>query len=176
MPTLIFCGTCERVLRLKAVLEEIIEPVVDSLGLLLYDLEFVKEGGSRILRLYIDKDGGVSLGECETVSRAGEARLDELDPIPSAYRLQVGSPGVERKLTKPWHYEKYLGHRVKVKLFTAYKFGESHSAKSFDGVLKLYRKDAVCFLDSQGEMLCLPHDMVSSCRLLVFDDAGSTGK
>ena len=157
---------------MKAALEEIVLPVVCSLGLQLYELEFVKEGGTRILRLYIDKEGGVSLGDCESASRAVEAVLDERDPIQESYRLQVGSPGVERKLTKPWHYEKHIGHRVRVRLFKPYRFSENLSTKTFSGILEKYGAGEACFLDSQGELFCLPLDMVSSCRLLVFDDTG----
>ena len=74
------------------------EPFVEANGLELVDLEFVKEGVNWYLRVYIDKDGGVNIDDCELVSRALEAKLDEIDPIEQAYILEVSSPGIDRPL------------------------------------------------------------------------------
>ena len=98
-------------------LEALLEPVAISQGYELYDIEYVKEGPDRILRLYIDKEGGIDLDDCEKVSRAAEVVLDEHNPITGEYRLQVSSPGVERKIKKAAHYARYIGHKVSIRLF-----------------------------------------------------------
>ena len=155
---------------MNAILDKLITPVVEEMGLELYDMEFVKEGGMRILRLFIDKEGGVNLNDCENVSRAVEAVLDEHDPIPTAYRLQVGSPGIERKLAKPGHFTKHIGDRVTVKLFAPHKVSETVVQKTFSGVLIGYDEENISLKDSDGETFCFPITKVSTCRLRVFDD------
>jgi ribosome maturation factor RimP len=111
-------------------LESLIAPVVEANGVELYDMEFVKEGGNRILRLFIDKEGGVDLNDCERVSRAVSTVLDEHDPIESSYRLQVGSPGIERRIVKPEHFRRYVGHRVTIKLFAPHSPQEPDASES----------------------------------------------
>lgn len=97
--------------------EALAEPVAQSLGLLLWDVEFVKEGAAWYLRLYIDKDEGVTIEDCEAFSKLVDKRLDEVDPIEQSYYLEVSSPGVERELKKDWHFEAMQGNQVKVMLF-----------------------------------------------------------
>ena len=161
---------------MNAILDKLITPVVEDMGLELYDTEFVKEGGTRILRLFIDKEGGVNLNDCENVSRAVEAVLDEHDPIPASYRLQVGSPGVERKLAKPGHFTRHIGDRVTIKLFAPHKVSESVSRKTFIGVLVGYDEENISLEDSDGTTFCFPIAHISSCRLRVFDDESPSGK
>ena len=160
---------------MKDILTELVAPVVEKMGLELYDLEFVKEGGFRILRLFIDKEGGVSLGDCEAASRAVEKALDEKDPIPSAYRLQVGSPGVERALTKPAHFARYMGRRVRVRLFSPHSIGGAQGRKTFAGKLASHDKAQTCFEGEDGGTFCVPSEKISSCRLLVFEDGAEPG-
>ena len=155
---------------MKEVLEKLITPVVEEMGIELYDMEFVKEGGTRVLRLFIDKDDGVNLNDCENVSRAVEVVLDEHDPIPTSYRLQVGSPGIERKLAKPAHFIKHIGHSVTIKLFAPYKVSDSVNRKTFSGVLIGYDKENISLEDSCGNIFCFKVTQVSSCRLRVFDE------
>ena len=155
---------------MNAILYKLITPVVEEMGLELYDMEFVKEGGNRILRLFIDKEGGVNLNDCENVSRAVEVVLDEQDPIPTSYRLQVGSPGIERKLTKPEHFAKHMGHKVAVKLYAPHKVSETISVKTLIGILVGYEDDSINIKDSRGETYCFKVAQMSSCRLRVFDN------
>ena len=157
---------------MKDVLEKIIAPIVDDMSLELYDMEFVKEGGTRILRLFIDREEGVSLNDCEMVSRAVEAVLDQADPIPHSYRLQVGSPGIERKLTKPDHYHKSIGKKIRIKLFAPIKISETQNQKTFAGVLMEYTDKNICIKTNSDEKMCFPNTQVASCRLFVFDDPG----
>ena len=140
------------------------------MGLELYDMEYVKESGTRILRLFIDKEGGVNLNDCENVSRAVEALLDEHDPIPTSYRLQVGSPGVERKLVRPEHFARYMGQRVTIRLFAPHKVSEKVSRKTFSGVLVGHDEKNISIEDTEDKKYCFPITQMSSCRLRVFDD------
>ena len=90
---------------------ELVQPIVEELGLTLWDVRYVKEGAMWYLRIFIDKDEGVSIDDCETVSRAIDAPLDELDPIEGNYTLEVSSPGIERELILDRHFdsaERYL--------------------------------------------------------------------
>lgn len=93
------------------------EPVAASLGLEIWDVEFVKEAGTRYLRVYIDKAEGVSIQDCEDFSRALDPVLDEADPIPESYVFEVSSAGAERVLKRPGDFERFLGSDVAVKLY-----------------------------------------------------------
>ena len=96
--------------------EELIKPVLEGLGLKLWDARFEKEGTTWYLRYFIDKVGGVNINDCETVSRAVDKLLDVTDPIEQSYILEVSSPGVEREITRDWHYVQCAGQTVQVRL------------------------------------------------------------
>jgi len=100
-----------------AVVWDIAQPIAEGLGLKLWDVRFVKEGASWYLRIIIDKVGGVSITDCENMSRAIDGPLDEADPIDQSYFLEVWSPGIERELTRPEHYEAMAGREVCVALY-----------------------------------------------------------
>ena len=108
----------------------LIEPAVLSLGITLWDVRFVKEGASHYLRIYIDKDGGVGIDDCVAVSHTVDPIIDEADPIDKQYYLEVCSPGVERELTRDWHYKACEGQNICVKLFSPIG-----GKKEFGGVL-----------------------------------------
>lgn len=155
-------------------LEPLITPIVEENGVELYDMEFVKESGSRILRLFIDKDGGVDLSDCERVSRAVSAWLDENDPIEKSYRLQVGSPGIDRRLVKPAHYLRFIGHKVLIKLFAPHAPENPNEAESittgrkkFTGILTGYDNGKTTLKDEDGQIWTFEKKQVSSCRLVV---------
>ena len=93
------------------------EPVVVSHGCTLWDVEYVREGADWFLRLYIDKDGGVNITDCEAISRAVDPILDEKDPIPDSYSFEVCSAGLERVLKRPGDFEQFLGSMVLVRLY-----------------------------------------------------------
>ncbi|WP_420465735.1 ribosome maturation factor RimP [Panacagrimonas sp.] len=93
-----------------------IEPLVESLGYELVLLEFMAQGNAALLRLYVDAEQGVTLGDCEAVSREVAAMLDVDDPIRTAYQLEVSSPGLDRPLTKPGHFEKFTGEKARIEL------------------------------------------------------------
>lgn len=100
----------------SAELAELLEPTVEGLGYELTDLEAKLAGGSGVVRVFIDKPGGVDLTDCEQVSLAVSALLDVEDPIPGNYELEVSSPGLNRKLTKVTHFQRFMGETVKVQM------------------------------------------------------------
>ena len=100
-----------------AAVTSIAKPIAEKLGLILWDVKFVKEGASWYLRIFIDKPGGVTLDDCEAMSRAVNDPLDEVDPINQAYFLEISSPGIERELSRPEHFEAMKGRDVSVNLF-----------------------------------------------------------
>ena len=99
--------------------EKLLEPIVASLGFSVVDVEYVKEGADYYLRAYIDKEGGITVDDCEKVSRSLEEKLDTEDFIPNAYILEVSSPGLGRQLKKEKHYLANIGEKVDVKLYKA---------------------------------------------------------
>ena len=108
-----------------------LEPLVESLGYELVLLEFSPHKGSAMVRLFIDAPGGITLGDCEKVSREVEGVLDVEDPIPQNYRLEVSSPGLDRPLVKLAHYERFAGSVAKVQLVAP-----RNNRRKFQGVLK----------------------------------------
>ena len=102
-------STAERV-------RQIAEPIAEQLGLEIWDIRFLKEGADWFLRIFIDKEGGVDINDCENMSRALDGPLDEQDPIPQSYCLEVSSPGLERELANEEHLKKSVGKKIKVKL------------------------------------------------------------
>jgi len=142
----------------------LLTPAVEACGVTLYDIELLKEGADRILRLYIDKDPAVDLEDCERVSRKAEEVLDAHDPIPTAYDLEVSSPGIERKLTKPWHYTKYIGHKIALRLY-----GPLDGRRKFTGVLTAYENDLLTLTEEDGTTRNIETAQIGGCRLVVFD-------
>ena len=152
---------------MAAKITALLTPIVEAQGVSLYDLEFLKEGSDRILRLYIDKEDGtgVDLNDCERVSRAAEAELDAHDPIPQAYYLEVSSPGVERKLTKPAHFARYTGHKIALKLYAPHD-----GRRKFTGLLTAYEDGNLSLTEEDGQTHVFEQSQVSACRLVVFED------
>ena len=126
----------------------LLEPIVEEKGLELVDVEFVKEGANWYLRIYIDKDGGVSIDDCEGVSRALEAKLDEADPIEQAYILEVSSPGIDRPLKKDADFVKFQGEIIDIKLYKAVNGKKQYQGKLLglaDGIISLEEENGnVC--------------------------------
>ena len=98
---------------------ELARPVVEEEGCSLWDVEYVREAGSWFLRIFIDKEGGVDIMDCERISRRLDPILDEADPIPDSYTFEVGSAGIERELKRPTDFEQFMGHEVEVRLYQA---------------------------------------------------------
>ena len=93
------------------------QPIVEGFGCRLWDVEYVREGSERFLRLYIDKDGGVDIDDCEKIHRAVDPLLDEKDPIAESYHFEVCSAGLERALKRPGDFQQFMGSPITVKLY-----------------------------------------------------------
>ncbi|MBE6824542.1 MAG: ribosome maturation factor RimP [Ruminococcaceae bacterium] len=127
---------------------ELVEPIVESFSLKLWDVRFVKEGAQWFLRVFIDKEEGkVDITDCENVSRAIDKPLDELDPITDNYILEVSSPGVERELVLDAHFEQFIGADIMVRMIRPIE----NIGKDFKGVLKAYENGLVTITDHSGE-------------------------
>ena len=133
---------------------EIITPYANELGLDIWDVRFAKEGTDWYLRIFIDKDGGISIDDCVNLTHAVTKPLDEADPIAQSYTLEVSSPGVERELTADRHFEKYIGSPVMMRLIrpvngvrdfagtlSAYENGEITLKLADESELKVNKKD-----------------------------------
>lgn len=127
----------------------------------LVDVEYVKEGGEWVLRVYIDKEEGVDLDDCEAVSRVLSDKLDEVDPIPGSYLLEVSSPGLERPLKKPADFERFAGELVMVTSFTPIQ-----GRKQWQGKLIGLIDGDVQVETDQGTVR-IPEEQVASARLAV---------
>ena len=136
-------------------------PIVEQNGCTLWDVEYVKEAGDWYLRLYIDKEGGVYIDDCEAVSRAVSDALDAADPIEGSYIFEVSSAGADRPLKKPEHFAAMMGREVEVRLYRA-----REGRKEFTGVLSGYEDGAVT-IDCGGQPLRLEKPDVAQVRLYV---------
>lgn len=145
----------------EALLEEISAPICEEEGVYIYECEYKKEGGIFYLRLYIDKDGGVTIDDCENVSRRVNEKLDELDPIKEEYVFEVSSPGIDRKLTRPWHYEKAMGKELDIKLFAPI-----NNQKVLSGILTAFDENSFS-VDTGSEILQIEKSKASSVRLAI---------
>ena len=132
----------------EAKAEELLAPIVEKMGIEIYDVEYVKEGSEYYLRAYIDKEGGVNINDCEAVSRAFSDVLDEADPIEEAYVLEVSSPGLGRTLKKDRHLQKSIGQDVEVKLF---KPLEGTKCKEFEGELIRFDEKTITIREGDEE-------------------------
>ena len=121
-----------------AVVREIAKPIAEELGLEIWDVRFLKEGSQWYLRIFIDKEGGVSIDDCVDFTHAINKPLDEADPIEQAYCLEVSSPGIERELVRDEHFEKSIGKKVMLKTIRPVD-GE----REFKGILEAFDGAAV---------------------------------
>ena len=136
-------------------------PIAEENGCTLWDVEYVKEAGTWFLRVYIDKEGGVDIDDCEAVSRVVSDLLDEADPIEGSYVFEVSSAGAERPLKRPSDFEKFLGSPVLVKLYKA-----RDGRKEFAGTLEGY-EDGTILLKVGTQTLSFPKNEVALCRLRI---------
>ena len=104
-------------MKVTDIVTKIAQPVVEAHGCQLWDVEYVREGDQRFLRLYLDKETGVDINDCEAISRAVDPLLDEADPIAESYHFEVCSAGLERALKRPSDFERFMGSLITVKLY-----------------------------------------------------------
>ena len=144
--------------------EAMLAPIAEANGVRIYDVEYVKEGSDYYLRCYIDKDGGVTIDDCEAVSRSLSDALDADDFIPDAYVLEISSPGLGRTLKKDRHFAASIGEEVEGTLF---KPMEGSKDKSFTGILKAFDQDSVTIQAAEGTEWKLERKNISKIRLTV---------
>ncbi len=125
--------------KIEERVESLIKEKIESLGYYLYDVEYVKEGAEYYLRIYIDKETGIDLNDCEKVSNEINDLLDKADYIKEQYYLEVSSPGIERILKKDKHLEQNIGKKVDVKLFKKDEKGK----KEYKGILKKFNQEEI---------------------------------
>ena len=133
--------------KITDIVFELAKPIVEEEGCSLWDVEYVREAGSWFLRVFIDKDGGVSIDDCERISRRLDPILDEKDPIEASYVFEVGSAGAERELKRPTDFEQFMGSEIEVKLYQPV-----NGAKSFVGTLKGYDNGTVTLTVGKNDM------------------------
>ena len=134
--------------NIAGTVRDLVSPVADSFGFMLWDVEYVKEGSRQILRITIDSENGIDINDCERVHRAIDPILDEADPIPVQYYLEVSSPGLERELRTAEHIAKCIGQKVTVKFYVAV-----NGSKELTAVLTGYspEKDTVTLDETEFE-------------------------
>lgn len=145
--------------------ENLVEPILQEENLELVDIEYVKEGKNWFLRVYIDKEGGVDIAECGSVSEQLSEKLDETDPIKEPYFLEVSSPGVERPLKTKADFEKNIGNHVFLKLYKPID-GE----KEYEGTLADFNGDFAqveYMVKARKKSVEVPFDKIAKARLAV---------
>lgn len=135
------------------------KPVAEAQQCEIWDVEYVREAGTRYLRVYIDKDGGVSIQDCENFSRTLDPILDEADPIPESYIFEVSSAGAERELKRPGDFARFLGAQVEVRLYQP-----QDGSKAFVGALEGYDAGDVT-INVGGASRVFPKAAVAQVRL-----------
>ena len=147
---------------------DLITPILEDCGFELVDVEYVKEAGNWYLRAYIDKKGGITVNDCELVSRKMSDLLDEKDFIPDSYIFEVSSPGLGRQLKKDKDFARSIGQELEVKLFRAVEvLGTAKKSKELWGKLKEFDKDAIVIVLENKEELAIMRDNIAMVRLAI---------
>lgn len=141
----------------------LIKETVESQGVELWDVRFVKEGASWYLRVFIDKEDGITIDDCTNVSHAIDPVIDEADPIDKSYYLEVCSCGVERELSRLTHFQKVKGQEIKIKLYKAID-----GVKEFRGILKSCEEDIT--IETEGKDYTFTLKDISKANLCDFDN------
>ena len=129
----------ELMAKIEEKVEQLVKDPIEKLGYSLYDVEYVKEGPEYYLRIYIDKESGIDLNDCEKVSNEINEILDKADYIKEQYYLEVSSPGIERKLRKDKHLEQNISKNVEIKLFKK----DNNGKKEYTGKLKAFNQEEI---------------------------------
>lgn len=148
----------------QEVLNDLVAPVVEALGCEFWGLEYMIHGRQAVLRIYIDKESGVGVGDCEKVSRQLSSVLDVEDPITGHYTLEVSSPGMDRPLFSLMHYQQYVGHKAALKLNRAFE-----QRKKYTGTIAGVEDDEIV-LRVEDEEYLIPFELVDRANIIpVFD-------
>lgn len=144
---------------------EVAEPIAGSLGLELVDVEYKQENRRMVLRVYVDKDGGVTLDECAALSRELAEILDVEDFIRGRYSLEVSSPGLNRQLKKPADYERFLGRLVKIHTYEPLADDKGNMRKTFLGELVGFSENVARMKLKEGQTASIPLEKVAKSNL-----------
>ena len=147
--------------KISARVEEIAKPIVEENGFSLWDVEYVRDAGAWYLRIYIDKDGGVCIDDCEKISKLIDPILDEEDFIPDSYYFEVCSAGADRVLKRPSDFEQFTGSQVDISLYKPVD-----GAKQYTGTLKA-RSDKETVIETNGREFRFDNETVAQVRLHV---------
>lgn len=131
--------------NIAGTVRELVAPTAEALGLILWDVEYVKEGSEWYLRITIDTEEGVTIEDCERMHRAIDPLLDEADPIENSYHLEVSSPGLERELKTDFHLAACVGEPVEIRLFAPVE-----GAKVWSGILAPVEDGKICIETAEG--------------------------
>ena len=145
--------------------EALVRPIVEGMGLRLWDVVFEKEGPDWYLRVLIDRDGPMDTDTCADVSHALDPVLDEADPISQSYYLEVGSPGLGRRLTRPEHYDALIGQKIRVRLYRP----DAAGRRELEGVLTAHEGDTVT-LETEAGPAAVALSAVSKAQLCDDED------
>jgi len=152
--------------EIEARAEVLIAPLAEKYMLEIVDVEYVKEGGNYYLRAYLDKEGGITIDDCEKVSREFSVKLDEEDFIEESYIMEVSSPGLGRPLKKEKDFLRSIGEAVEVKTYVMKEFPfYKRKAKEFEGVLAAYDKSSVTLKDEDENELVFERSEIALIRL-----------
>ncbi len=154
------CGNKKHMASIQERLTAMLAPVVSSLGCNLWGVEYIAQGRQSVLRIYIDKDGGISVDDCANVSRQAGSVLDVEDPIKSEYTLEVSSPGMDRPLFQLQHYQGSVGERVAVRLRMAFD-----GRRKFTGLLKGIEDEQIV-LEVDNEEYVLPYESIDKANII----------
>ncbi len=146
--------------KIEEKVENLLKEKIESLGYNLYDVEYVKEGPNYYLRIYIDKETGIDLNDCEKVSNEIDELLDKADYIKEQYYLEVSSPGLERKLKKDQHFSQNIGKKVEIKLFKKDNNGE----KEYEGTLKSFNQEEIIIETEKGNQINIERKNISQAK------------
>jgi len=150
--------------------EALLEPMVQEHNFELVDVEYVREGSNWFLRVFLDKEGGITIDDCELISRALSEKLDKEDYIDESYILEVSSPGLGRQLKKEKDFKRSIGEEVEVKLYKGIKMQRGKrevSIKEFAGILTAYDEDTVTLLQEDETSLELSRADIAIIRLAI---------
>jgi len=150
-----------KILKVTEQVTQFALPIVTSCGCSLWDVEYVREGSERYLRLYIDKEGGVDIEDCERVHRAVDPVLDEQDPIAESYHFEVCSAGLERALKRPGDFERFMGSPIMVRLYRP-----RNGLKEIPGILRGY-SDGRVTVEAGKETITFEKSELALVRLRV---------
>jgi ribosome maturation factor RimP len=146
--------------NLRELVFNLAEPIIQKNGMELVDVEFVKEGANWYLRVYLDKDTGIELDDCEKISRIISELLDREDPIAQAYFLEVSSPGLDRPLKKEKDFHKHFGQKVVVNTYSSFDGKKQHQGK-----LGLYNQNNLKLTVENGREIEIPWNIISQVKL-----------